>query len=274
MDSPDDRELLTGYTDTWWQAVQDFTALLEDLDEAEWDAPTDLAGWDVRAVASHVAHLESVLATGVEEHAEVGEPAHARGLMNLYTEIGVVNRRGASPTAIIDEIRSATTTRRTALQAEPPTDAAGKPERVFGGVPWSWGLLLRNRPLDVWMHEQDVRRATGRPGGLDSVQAQHTIDYLAESMGYVLAKRAGAPVGTSLSVHVAGCEPVSVEVGDDGRGHALPGPPASPTVTLHLDRDSFVRLAGGRCDAEPGAVRVEGDQELGQRVLAAMATTP
>lgn len=274
MNTPDDRELLTRYTETWWQAIGDFTALLEDLDDTEWDAPTDLEGWDVRAVASHVAHLESVLATGVEEHAEVGEPAHAKGLMNLYTEIGVVNRRGASPDAIIDEIRSAATTRRTALLAEPPTDAAATPERIFGGVPWSWGVLLRNRPLDVWMHEQDVRRATARPGGLDTAPAQHTIDYLAESMGYVLAKKAGAPVGTSLSLHVEGCEPVSVEVGDNGRGRALAAAPADPTIALHLDRDAFVRLAGGRGAAEPGAVRVEGDQELGDRVVAAMATTP
>ncbi len=273
MSDPDDRDLLTGWTETWWQAIDDFTALLEDLDEAEWGTPTDLAGWDVRAVASHVAHLEQVLATGVEEHAEVGEPAHCKGLMNLYTEIGVVNRREASPDAIINEIRSAATARRTALLADPPTDAAAQPERSFGGVPWSWGTLLRNRPLDVWMHEQDVRRATGRPGGLDTAPAQHTIDYLSESMGYVLGKKVGAPAGTTLLLRVEGCEPVAFAVGDDGRGRAV-APPAAPTVTLDLDRDSFVRLVGGRCDVEPGAVRVEGDEELGARLVASMATTP
>ena len=48
------------------------------------------------------------------------------------------------------------------------------------------------------MHEQDVRRAVGRPGGLDSAPARHTADYLAESLGYVLGKKVGAPVGTSL----------------------------------------------------------------------------
>ena len=273
MSAPDDRDLLAGYAETWWQAIDDFTALLEDLDEAEWATPTDLAGWDVRAVAAHVAHLEQVLATGVEEHAEVGEPAHATGLMNLYTEIGVVNRRDASPDAIINEIRSAATARLTALLADPPSDASATPERAFGGVPWSWGTLLRNRPLDVWMHEQDVRRATGRPGGLDSAAAQHTIEYLAGSMGYVLAKKVGAPAGTTLVLHVEGCEPVAHAVGDDGRGRPV-APPATPTVALYLDRDSFARLAGGRCDAEPGAVRVEGDQELGARVVASMATTP
>ena len=45
-------------------------------------------------------------------------------------------------------------------------------------------------------------------------------------------------------------------------------------MTLHLDRESFIRLAGGRCAAEPGRVSVDGDRELGQRVLDHLATTP
>ena len=40
-----------------------------------------------------------------------------------------------------------------------------------------------------------------------------------------------------------------------------------------MDRESFVCLAGGRRPA-PGAVRIEGDEALGQRVVDAMATTP
>ena len=39
-------------------------------------------------------------------------------------------------------------------------------------------------------------------------------------------------------------------------------------------REAFIRLAGGRCDPEPGTVQVGGDQALGQRVLDALATTP
>ena len=45
-------------------------------------------------------------------------------------------------------------------------------------------------------------------------------------------------------------------------------------MTLRMDRESFIRLAGGRCAAEPGTVTVDGDQELGARVLASLATTP
>ena len=269
-----DQEELAGYVEVWWQAVNDFLALLETVPEEQWTTPTDLAGWDVRAVASHTAHLEGILAGAPEETADVGEPPHVTGFMGLYTEIGVVNRKNASPDAIINEIRTAVTKRHTQLLDEPPTDGDALPSPIFGGVPWTWRTLLRNRPLDIWMHEQDVRRAVGRPGGLDTVPAKHTAEYLAESLGFVLAKKVGAPAGTSLVLRMDGSEPYAFVINDSGRGERLPEPPADPTVTLQMDRDSFIRLAGGRCDAQPGAVTVEGDQDLGARIVGSLATTP
>jgi uncharacterized protein (TIGR03083 family) len=269
-----DQQLLSRYVDVWWQAINDFTDLLEELDADDWAAQTDLPGWDVKAVASHIAHLEGILAGNPEEAADVGEPDHITGLMGLYTEVGVVNRRDASPDAIINEIRGAATARHTALLADPPTDGSAKPDPIFGGVPWDWRTLLRNRPLDVWMHEQDVRRAVDRPGGMDSPAARHTAEYLAESLGYVLAKRVGAPAGTAAVLELEGSAPFAFEVTDAGRGERLAGVPDTPSVCLRLDREAFIRLAGGRCQPEPGTVQVEGDRDLGQRILDALATTP
>ena len=276
----DDAARLAGYVETWWQAVQDFTALLDQVPDAEWSTPTDLAGWDVRACAAHTAHLESVLAGEPEETADVGEPPHVTGFMGLYTEIGVVNRRDRAPAEIVAEIREVTTRRHEQLLADPPTDPDARPPAIFGGVPWTWEVLLRNRPLDVWMHEQDVRRAVGRPGGLDSRAAQHTADYLIESFGFVLAKKAGAPVGTTAVLDVAGSPTVAFEVvaRDDGktRGRLLPAGelPAAATLALRKDRESFVVRAGGRRKPVEGAVTVEGDRALAERVLSMMATTP
>src|SRR4051812_4080566 len=229
-----DQQLLSGYVDVWWQAINDFTDLLEELGPEDWSAPTDLPGWDVKAVASHIAHLEGILAGNPEETAEIGDPEHVTGPMGLYTEIGVVNRRDADPDAIINEIRAAATARHTALVADPPTDGDARPERIFGGVPWSWRTLLRNRPLDVWMHEQDVRRATDRPGGLDSPAARHTAEYLAESLGYVLAKRVGAPAGTTAVLEMEGSASFAFAVTDAGRGERLPDAPDAPDVCLRM----------------------------------------
>ena len=265
---------LTGYVDTWWKAVNDFTALLEEVPAERWSTPTDLPGWDVHAVAAHTAHLEHLLAGGRHEDVEVPDAPHARGTMGRFTEQGVLVRRDHSPDDLINEIRESTTARHTALLADPPTDPDAPAPGLFGAIGWSNRTLLRNRPLDVWMHEQDVRRALDLPGGLDTAGAEHTADYLAESLGYVLAKKVRAAAGTTVVLEVEGHPPVTAMVDDDGRGVLLPEHPAEPTARLRTDRESFVALAGGRRAPEPGRVDVLGDAALGQRVLDNLAVTP
>jgi uncharacterized protein (TIGR03083 family) len=269
-----DRERLAGYVEVWWQAVDDLTTLLEELPAEDWATPTDLPGWDVHAIAAHTAHLEGVLAGQPEETVDVGEPEHVRGFMGLYTEQGVVARRDRTPDELINEIREAVTSRHTALLADPPTDGAAKPDRIFGGIGWDWQTLLRNRPLDVWMHEQDVRRAVDRPGGMDSPAAQHTADYLSESLGMVLARRVGAPAGTTVVLELEGSDPVAFGVTDSRRGEQLTEVPDEPTGRLSMDRESFILLAGGRRAPEPGAIRLDGDDELGNRIIDTLAVTP
>jgi uncharacterized protein (TIGR03083 family) len=258
----------------WWDAVQAFADLADSLDPEDWARETDLAGWDVKAVVSHVAHLEAILGGAPHEHAEVADADHIRSPMGQFTEIGVLTRRATAPAEIVEQVRHWTTVRHDALLADPPTDPSAPAPGVFGAIGWSTGLLLRNRPLDVWMHEQDVRRAVGRPGGLDSPGARHTTDYLLESLGLVLAKRAGAAPGTTLVARVEGSAPAAYGVGEDGRGHRLDRLPDEPTVTLRMDRETFIRLAGGRGGVDPTAVGIDGDVALGEKVVANLAVTP
>ena len=269
-----DTARLTALVAVWWEAVDSFTRVLEHVGDDQWRTPTDLPGWDVHAVAAHTAHLESLLAGRRHEEVEIGDAPHARGTMGKFTEEGVVARRDDSPDALITEIRESTTARHTQLLADPPTDASAPAPGLFGAIGWSTGLLLRNRPLDVWMHEQDVRRALGMPGNLDSAPARHTADYLMESLPFVVGKRAQAPAGSVVRLEVDGHDPVAVVVGEDGRGRAATPEDGDPAVTLGMDRETFVLLAGGRRPAAPSVVRMTGDTGLGERVVAALAVTP
>jgi len=273
----DPRELathLTTYVDTWRQAVRHFLAVVDDLAEDEWALPTDLPGWDVKAVVSHIAHLESLLAGGPEETADIGAPPHVTSPMGQFTEIGVVTRRDRSPASIVEEIRSATEARSKQLAAEPPTDPAAPAPGLFGLIGWTQRTLLRNRPLDVWMHEQDIRRAVGRPGGMDTPGAQHVADYLSEGFPYVLGKRVKPPVGTTAVLAVEGSPEVAATIGDDGRGQRLPESPAEPDVRLAMDRATFTNAAGGRRAPGEGEVAVTGDADLAARIIENIATTP
>lgn len=269
-----DQELLASYVAVWWEAVDSFTRVLEHVGADQWSEPTDLPGWDVRAVAAHTAHLEALLAGREHAEVEIGDAPHAHGSMGRFTEQGVVERRGRTTDDLITEIREATTARHTQLLADPPTDASAPAPGVFGAIGWTTGLLLRNRPLDVWMHEQDVRRALGMRGNLDSAAAIHTADYLMESLPFIVGKRAQAPVGSVVRVEVAAHAPVAAVVGEDGRGRPATSEDGRPAVTLAMGREDFVVLAGGRQGAAGRDVRVSGDEALGERVLSSMAVTP
>lgn len=268
-----DQERLGGYVDIWWTAIDDFTQLLESLGEEQWSTPTALPGWTVHDVAAHTAHLESVLAGHPEDSLDFQPPAHVSSPMAHYTESGVLARRAATPDELIIEIRESATSRRTALLAEPPTDPAGAPPRTPGGIGWSWDTLLRNRPLDVWFHEQDVRRAVGLPLALDTPAAQHAADYLSESLGYVVGKRAGAPAGTTVVLEVAGGPVRAVQVDDSGRAQPI-DPPAQPTARLVVEREPFLLVAGGRDAGRVGDWQVSGDTDLGRRIVEAFTVTP
>ena len=104
--------------------------------------------------------------------------------------------------------------------------------------------------------------------------ARHTAEYLAESLGLVVAKRVGAEPGTTVVLAIAGSEPIAFAVNEQRRGERLTEIPADPTVGLAMDREAFILLAGGRRSPEPGAIAITGDAALGQKVVDTLAVTP
>jgi uncharacterized protein (TIGR03083 family) len=134
--------------------------------------------------------------------------------------------------------------------------------------------MLRLRAFDVWVHEQDLRRALGVPGNLDSAAALVARDILLEGLPKVVAKRAGAPAGTTVAFDVSG--PVeflrTVRVDADGRGSVDATISLAPDVQFTLGWETYVRLACGR--GRPGPVKVEGDEELAARILSEFSVTP
>jgi uncharacterized protein (TIGR03083 family) len=270
------------HVSTWEAACADVVGLLRSLDAEDWDRPTELPGWDVRAVAAHLAHLEAELAGRPQEQVEVGEAPHVKGFLGQYTEAGPVARRTWEPSRIVDELEEAVAERGAALAASPPEDPSALGPSFAALAGWSWETLLHNRPFDVWMHEQDIRRAVGRPGGLDTPGAAHADRVITRAMGLVVGKRAGARPGQSVVferhdvAHPDLPEVVGVLVGDDGRARPVDPAelPGSATTTLRLSWVDWIRLGGGRASADEVEVGVEGDEELGRRVLGAMAVTP
>jgi uncharacterized protein (TIGR03083 family) len=277
MSSPE-QDQLARLVEVWHVACANFVALARSLPREQWDLPTDLEGWSVKDNVAHTAHLEAVLAGAPEETLEVAAAPHLVSFVNFYTEQGVLARRGRDMAELTDEIERSVALRYAELQAAPPTDGRASPPRTPGGAGWNVQTLLGNRPVDVWMHEQDVRRAVGRPGGYDSPAAAHTLRALGRALPMVVGKRVAPPPGTTIRVDVPDAGLCwTVQVGDDGRAAALAGEVAgevAPTTTVSLSAEDFVVLSGGRRGPETTTPVIEGDAETAQRLLSQMAVTP
>ena len=144
---------------------------------------------------------------------------------------------------------------------------------IFGGVPWDWRTLLRNRPLDVWMHEQDIRESVARPApdaALQKPEARLSLDEIETMMGFVVAKRGGAPDGARVEIQLTGPMARTIRVAVDGRAAVVPDfGGAEPTTVIRMDGWQFTRLCGGRPlgAVRPVVIEFEGDAEVGHRIV-------
>jgi uncharacterized protein (TIGR03083 family) len=130
--------------------------------------------------------------------------------------------------------------------------------------------FLSIRVLDCWIHEQDMRRAVGRPGHGGGPAAQHTVDRLLRTIPIVVGKRAATPEGGAVILDITGdvTRHVVCEV-NGGRAAIVESATHDPLATILVDTETFLVLATGRRNATSIADRIElsGDRSLGQRVV-------
>lgn len=267
-------DAVTAYLGAWRESVDRVLTLFLRLDREDWARETDLPGWTVQDVLAHLAHVESALAGG-DVASALSEPGRST-LPPDWTEPGVAARRDRAPDALRAELAAAVLHRTSELERAQPLDPTGRPENTPAGLDWDWATLLRNRAIDVWVHEQDVRRATDRPGGMSGDAAELVLGSFADALPYVLGKKVGADPGTVVRWRVRG--PVELErtVRVDDLGRAAVVDDADPTVTLDLDSETFLVLVAGRRGWEQvhDRVHVDGDGDLARRVVDAMGVTP
>lgn len=240
--------------------------LCSSLSPEEWAAPTDCPGWSVQDNLSHIIGTEStILGRPAPDH-DPGEFPHVRNPIGANNEVHVDHRRSWPPQKVLKEFREVVAERMGALRALSDDELGGESWTPIG--PGTVRDLLAIRVMDCWVHEQDIRRAVGKPESLTGPVAEHAFVRHAGAIPFVVGKKAGAPDGSSVVVEVAGKEPFAVGV-DGKRANRLPEVPADATVRLKMDMSTFNRLCCGRGD--PGAlaadVQIEGDEALGRKIV-------
>jgi uncharacterized protein (TIGR03083 family) len=232
------------------------------LSQAEWKLPTECPGWTVQDVVSHLIGFELALMGEPEPEHELPDGLdYLRNDTMRRLELPVDLRRSRPGSAVLAEFSAVIDRRLRQLRelaasgADPEVDSL-----IWGPRPLS--KLMPTRVFDAWAHEQDVRRATGRHGGLDSPAAQATRQFLTRALPHMVSK-AGLPTGTAVRFEVTG--PVRIEQ-TVGAGQ--------PQLVLRLDWETFVRLACGRVHPDQAKVAADGDPDQVRSLLATLVVTP
>jgi uncharacterized protein (TIGR03083 family) len=135
--------------------------------------------------------------------------------------------------------------------------------------------FLHIRIFDCWVHEQDIRRAVGRPGNLEGPVARHSVGRITSAMPFVVGKKAQAPPGTTVVFEITGPAGDTLPIGVEGtRARRLDALPATPTVRLTMDVETFNCLGCGRWEPDTvlasGKVRINGNRALGETIVRQM----
>ncbi|MFT2015901.1 maleylpyruvate isomerase family mycothiol-dependent enzyme [Streptomyces sp. 796.1] len=262
--------------DAWTHSIEAISELVTPLVEGEWNRATDCPGWSVRDVVSHVIGFEcELLGDPRPIHSLPRDLFHVTSEFARYVEVQVDVRRCHTAPEMTSELEYTIIRRSRQLRNE-----TRDPETVIRGPLGEHTLsrTLTTRVLDVWVHEQDLRRALGKPGNLDSPGAVITRDVFLKALPGVVAKKAQAPANSAVVVDVTG--PLefmrTVRVDAEGNGKLDASVSLGPAVTLSLDWETYLRLAAGRARPEALAdkVKIDGDRPLAEAILANFAVTP
>ena len=266
----EDQELVDAL-DTVWRSIDELGATLTG---EEWKQPTELPGWTVQDTLVHISAIESMsLGRPWRDLPPAPEAEHVKNDFGRHNEQQVHSRRSWTGADALAEFRALTRERIDGLRA---LDTAGfDADSWTPQGPGTVRTLLPFRIFDSFAHEQDMRRAVGKPGGTSAPAAQLTLDTMAGAMPFVVGKKVGAPEGSTVVFSLT--EPLARELAVqvvDGRARALDTVPAEPTTRLTMSTITFERLGCGRVDPTAvlgaGDVAVDGDEALGRRVVGEM----
>ncbi|MBM6403351.1 maleylpyruvate isomerase family mycothiol-dependent enzyme [Phycicoccus sp. CSK15P-2] len=267
--------------DAWAQTVRAVADLGRTMRPGDAGLATDCPGWTVLDQLAHVASAEAGLAGERAPDVDVSGYAHVHGEFATWIERLLEARRGRDLEDLLDEIEWRLDERLGVYRADGATGEEPA-QGPFG--PTTLADLVAIRTFDVWMHEQDVREALGRPGGLDTAAAALSVDVLFRQLGKIVARTAGIGPGNAVVLDLTG--PTVGRAGvrveeQDGRAVGVPlftgdseEHPDVVTTSLSMSTSVAMRLAGGRRRPEDLPVTVSGDDDVARRVLAALSITP
>lgn len=247
------------------EELRRFQALIESLDEDDWDQQTACSLWTVKDIVAHqAAHVVGFTSLG----SFLGQlkPSLLRpylkqgmGMLDAWNQSQVDLRREYSPQQLIAEINDHVAASLRGRDRIPgfvrgitlPAPGLDQP-RSMGYV---FDLIYTR---DMWMHRMDICHATGRDMPMDSDHDQRMVALIVRDLAQKAVKGvSGRTALLDLSGPAGGC----YRIGSDTQAQ----------TTLKMDIPTFGLLTSGRVKAAnlltDSRVHISGDMAFGRTVL-------
>jgi uncharacterized protein (TIGR03083 family) len=250
----------------------EIAALLAGFDDARWARPA-LPGWDVHDVLAHMIGTERSLSGAALPEVPADLGPHVRNDIGKVNEAWVGELRGRSHADLLADFRAVTGDRLASLRAM-SVEGFNAPSWTPAGNA-TYARFMQIRIFDCWMHEQDIRAAVGQPGNEGGPAAEQSLEEIVVALGYIIGKRGRAPDGSSVLIRLRGPVERDFAIVVDRRARVVEAIEGQPTATLTLSSSLFMRLAGGREDAQAmlGRIELAGDLALARQLATSLAYT-
>lgn len=247
---------------TEWETISNFCL---ELTDEEWDMNTDCSAWSVKDNLSHMIGTELFLTGQKLPDIDLGDTSHLKNDIAKMNELWVEERRPRHGAEVLQEFNEVTADRIKTLSNLSEAEWEAEGMTPVGMSPYL--RFMKIRTLDCWMHEQDMRYATSKPGNQEGLAMEICLDEVASAMGFVVGKKSAAPDGTKVVFDLSGKTARKIKIEVKGGRANMVDDFGEPNISIQMKAITFTRLTGGRIAPseliakKPDAFKVESDSK-------------
>jgi uncharacterized protein (TIGR03083 family) len=242
-------------------------ALLASLSDDDWTRTT-VRGLTVQGLVGHVIGVERGLHDAIASPAPgAGAPA---GLSHIEaTAAAVEEQRGRPPADTLADWRAATAATHALLGPMAASPDGLSQLVVLHQLAMPLDALLVVRAFELWTHEEDVRRATGRALAAPPPSSVYAMTSLAVSLLSLVVDPGAPDRRVALVLTGQGGGAWQVTVGGEAQGDEAP---RAPDTRIVADAVDFCRVVANRLEPDDLGYHADGDRGLARRVLSGATT--
>ena len=250
VDAP---EWISG-TDTFRRAVMSLDELLASLSADDWSRPA-LRDLDVQGLVGHLIGIEDGFSTVLRGGDDLSDHV-------ADTQSAALRQRGIVPRETHRQWFDVATASIALLEDLDPTAPVS-----FYGVTLPLDDVLVIRAFEMWIHDEDIRRATGRElTSPDPERLARMVGLVSRLLPAGIARAGHAQHGATARLVLTGDAGGTWDVNLDGATDKR-----SATTRIVVDATEFCRIVGNRKDEASSGAVVTGDKDVATGVLVGAA---